>query len=72
MYIVCIISSRMLFCETISLHHFNIIGAFGVVHKGEMIASDGIAKAVAIKTIKCMFCCYVCIDMFILAQRPTL
>ena len=34
---------------------FNILGAFGVVHKGEMIASDGILKAVAIKTIKCQF-----------------
>ena len=29
------------------------IGAFGVVHKGEMISSDGTVKAVAIKTIKC-------------------
>ena len=35
---------------------FNILGAFGVVHKGEMIASDGTVKAVAIKTIKCKFC----------------
>ena len=34
---------------------FNILGAFGVVHKGEMIASDGTVRAVAIKTIKCKF-----------------
>ena len=31
----------------------SLIGAFGIVHKGEMISSDGIVKAVAIKTIKC-------------------
>ena len=30
------------------------LGAFGVVHKGEMVLSDGSVKAVAIKTIKCM------------------
>ena len=29
------------------------LGAFGIVHKGEMVASDGKVKAVAIKTIKC-------------------
>ena len=28
-------------------------GAFGVVHKGELVTSDGVIKAVAIKTIKC-------------------
>jgi len=37
-------------------------GAFGIVHKGEMISSDGIIKAVAIKTIKCK---YVTNDMII-------
>ena len=47
------------------MYHFNVIGAFGVVHKGEMIASDGIAKAVAIKTIKCKFC--YCIYMYVIA-----
>ena len=31
-----------------------------MVHKGEMVASDGIVKAVAIKTIKCKFR-YLCI-----------
>ena len=31
----------------------SLTGAFGIVHKGEMISSDGIVKAVAIKTIKC-------------------
>ena len=29
------------------------VGAFGVVHKGELKASDGTLKTVAIKTIKC-------------------
>ena len=40
------------------MRHFELSGAFGVVHKGEMIASDGTVKAVAIKTIKCKFGCY--------------
>ena len=31
----------------------SLTGAFGIVHKGEMISSDGVVKAVAIKTIKC-------------------
>ena len=31
-----------------------------MVHKGEMVVSDGIVKAVAIKTIKCKFR-YLCI-----------
>ena len=31
-------------------------GAFGVVHKGELLISDGVIRAVAIKTIKCKFC----------------
>ena len=35
-----------------------MIGAFGMVHKGDMTTSDGSVKAVAIKTIKCtlVFC----------------
>jgi len=31
----------------------NSLGAFGVVHKGDLVTSDGTVKAVAIKTIKC-------------------
>ena len=46
---------------------FNILGAFGVVHKGEMIASDGTLKAVAIKTIKCQFRYYYIVYHKILA-----
>ena len=32
------------------------LGAFGVVHKGEMTSPDGSLTAVAIKTIKCEIC----------------
>jgi len=35
------------------LQFLSLTGAFGIVHKGEMISSDGVVKAVAIKTIKC-------------------
>jgi len=40
------------------------LGAFGVVHKGEMMTSDGNVKTVAIKTIKCeynyKYVCHTC------------
>ena len=37
------------------------VGAFGVVHKGELKTSDGALNTVAIKTIKCeLFCVCVC------------
>ena len=32
---------------------YYIIGKFGVVHRGELVADDGSIKIVAIKTIKC-------------------
>jgi len=32
-----------------------LAGAFGVVHKGRLLSSDGTMKAVAIKTIKCKY-----------------
>ena len=34
---------------------FKYIGAFGVVHKGAFIDSDGSMMPIAIKTIKCKF-----------------
>ena len=41
-----------------------------MVHKGEMIASDGIVKAVAIKTIKCeLLCKCVLVHEFIQISR---
>ena len=44
------------------LQQFFSTGAFGVVHKGELVTADGVIKAVAIKTIKCK-CgyCTVCV-----------
>ena len=47
---------KKLFFKSYHCVIFNILGAFGMVHKGEMIASDGTVKAMAIKTIKCKFC----------------
>ena len=39
-------------CAMIS---FKYIGAFGVVHKGAFVDSDGSMMPIAIKTIKCKF-----------------
>ena len=44
-----------------------------MVHKGEMIASDGTVKAVAIKTIKCKFCYNILLyNMWIIYIAPQL
>jgi len=40
----------------------SLLGAFGIVHKGELISADGAIKAVAIKTIKCK--CHLMIDAY--------
>jgi len=32
---------------------FQLLGAFGIVHKGELVESDGSIAPIAIKTIKC-------------------
>ncbi|XP_065910180.1 tyrosine-protein kinase receptor TYRO3-like isoform X2 [Dysidea avara] len=45
-------SEVLLPAEVITKSDFLGKGAFGVVHKGELIATDGTKKAVAIKTIK--------------------
>ena len=37
------------------------VGAFGVVHKGAFVDSDGSMMPIAIKTIKCKFSTIICI-----------
>ena len=44
----------LLFTYTyVAMYVCTYIGAFGMVHKGEIVTSDGRINAVAIKTIKC-------------------
>ena len=50
-YYVCWSSDMLL--RTCRVNNLYFTGAFGVVHKGELVTSDGVIKAVAIKTIKC-------------------
>ncbi|XP_065909293.1 uncharacterized protein [Dysidea avara] len=45
-------SEVLLPAEAVTRLDFLGKGAFGIVHKGELVTSDGIIKAVAIKTIK--------------------
>ena len=42
------------------------VGAFGMVHKGELLMPDGNARAVAIKAIKCksLFVTYMCVKLY--------
>ena len=42
-------------CATYNMISFKYIGAFGVVHKGAFVDSDGSMMPIAIKTIKCKF-----------------
>jgi len=50
--VICIYLSSS---HIITLYLLCFLGAFGVVHKGEMMTSDGNVKTVAIKTIKCEY-----------------
>ena len=57
---ICRLFLCFLYVYDLTIHMLVILlcslGAFGVVHKGEMTSPDGRLTAVAIKTIKCEIC----------------